>query len=76
MEWQPIETAPANDRKHILLFGDGSGFAECVFVGYWDDDAGKWFPFDGNGFVKPTHWMPLPEAPNAMCTPNGASTEL
>lgn len=26
--------------------------------------------------TEPTHWMPLPGAPNVMCTPSGASTEL
>ena len=62
--WQLIDTAPINDREHILLFGNGDGFSECVIVGYWDDNAECWLCFNGFGFVEPTHWMPLPEAPN------------
>lgn len=64
-EWQPIETAPLENGKHVLLFGDGSGFAQCVFVGRWDSVLGRWLPFIGTGSVRPTYWMPLPKSPNA-----------
>lgn len=61
-QWQPIETArKSNNRKHVILFGDGSSFSKCVFIGFCDGQ--KWFPFDGNDDVYPTHWMPLPPAP-------------
>lgn len=63
MEWQPIETAPKQDGKHVLLFGDGDDFEECVIVGWWDVDRDRWMPFHGYAQVNPTHWMPLPEPP-------------
>ena len=50
--WQPIETAPEEDRVHILL----ANWCGYMQVGYWNDDP--W----GHG-RGPTHWMPLPEAP-------------
>lgn len=63
MEWQPIETAPTDDQCHVLLYGNGSNFTKCVFVGYWDSVLDEWKTFDGVGAV-PTHWMPLPFAPS------------
>lgn len=62
-EWQPIETAPKDQRW--LLFGGPKGRVPYV---------GRWFVWAGlnaeNGFwqshcieVKPTHWMPLPDPP-------------
>lgn len=63
MTWQPIDTAPTEDREHILLFGNGECFRECAVVGYWDDNAERWLHFNGHGFLEPTHWQPLPELP-------------
>ena len=67
MEWQPIETAP-KDRLHVLLFGDGPGFKQCSFVGYWYEHDGVWLGFDHKPAGQPTHWMPLPKPPNAEIT--------
>ena len=61
MEWQPIETAPM-DGTDILL-----GFARHdrppVVAGWFD----CWAEYDCQNIVKgtPTHWMPLPPAPEA-----------
>lgn len=73
--WQPIETAP-KDRR-ILLYGhidpnapfDGLIWtAPRPFSGYWDEIDEAWC-CDGSTwkgpFMKVTHWMPLPEPPEA-----------
>jgi len=60
MEWQPIETAP-RDKKAVLVYCPD---IKCIFCVYLED--GLWFIFGNRGILqpKPTHWMPLPEAPN------------
>lgn len=67
MEWQPIETAPKERHKHILLFGDGPSIEQCCYVGYVTDVWGpeEWREMTGRLVVQPTHWMPLPETPNS-----------
>ena len=69
-EWQPIETAP-KDGRHMLLC-DG---ARVSFGGWLTDiDQGAeyegqigmagWWAVDlGPNIYRPTHWMPLPAAP-------------
>lgn len=77
-EWQPIETAPT-DGTTILLYGDvageinGPAFVPSVSIGYYDYGSGDfsdkgytWNSMGGDAYsvwVKPTHWMPLPEPP-------------
>ena len=62
-QWQPIETAPINISV-ICSTTNGRVGEACFITGitnpswYWADEA---FPADGDG--RPTHWMPLPEAP-------------
>jgi hypothetical protein len=73
-EWQPIETAPKEPRsgEHgptiLLWLADNSMEPYRVNVGFWDylfDDWGRANPAEGDStfWVKPTHWMPLPEPP-------------
>jgi hypothetical protein len=70
-EWQSIETAP-KDGTTILLFGEN-----VVTVGGWVSAADQgaepeeefliaagWWSFDLRDNT-PTHWMPLPEPPQA-----------
>lgn len=63
--WQPIETAPDakgwRPRRLILAYFSGS---HCVWVqdGYRDPKTGNWMHAK-DYFLKPTHWMPLPELP-------------
>jgi hypothetical protein len=71
--WQKIKTAPKNgapgsSSRWLLLFGSGSGFAQCVFVGYWGangrDDEECWREVGWRGTpAQPTHWQRLPEPP-------------
>lgn len=78
-DWQPIETAPRDanyyleiDRGYKILLGtDG----RTVFAMYWmadwygDKSRACWMPAnldeEYGSPLSPTHWMPLPEPPNA-----------
>lgn len=63
MEWQPIETAPKG--QNIIICCAGKSLS--IWIAY---DAGQrkriWFHKGSKKkmFMEPTHWMPLPEAPN------------
>ena len=59
-EWQPISTAP-KDGTRIMLWLNGPIRAPKAVFGKWVGFAG-WVT-EGSGSAKPTHWMPLPEAP-------------
>lgn len=63
--WRPIATAP-KDGTHILLYV-GEGAAVNMTGGFWDDHP-KCRCWIAGGYMRkrfpPTHWMPLPEAPN------------
>lgn len=67
--WQPIGTAP-KDGRSILIFeptkqrsvgDDDLRYA----IGYWRtwNEQGGWGNRN-NAVVSPTHWMPLPPAPD------------
>ena len=72
MTWQPIETAPAEGP--YLVYG-GTLHTELDSI-YYPQNAGV-TKVDGNNYevcdvcyygvwvVNPTHWMPLPAAPEA-----------
>jgi hypothetical protein len=66
--WRDIETAP-KDGTRFLVFGGG---ADKVEVCTWDDRVGAWdldhtmledFNDQSEGYSRPTHWRPLPKAP-------------
>lgn len=69
-DWQRIETAP-KDGTFVLLHSPDSN--NNPFIGQWHDDAdypdgGAWWGDNDSGFAidaDPSHWMPLPEPPNA-----------
>lgn len=77
-EWKPIESAPKNEtvliyngRRIIAAWFQDDATDETLdeaeesdLNGYWCIDDGKLGPFAvrGGGI---THWMPLPEPPNA-----------
>ena len=84
MEWQQIETAPKDGTK-VLIVNDEGAMAVAGYVEQWDertefvrkakdgdvyrtvrDECGYW---DTDSAYCPTHWMPLPDAPNAELRP-------
>lgn len=73
--WQSIETAPkpefgaTDPSRYILGFvpetlEDPTDMQSCISVVWWEPKlgGGSWW-CDGDFPVKPTHWMPLPAAP-------------
>ena len=69
-EWQPIETAP---KDGTLILGwwtiAGSAYAPHVVRFVADAPEGpNWFDDYGAPFSEPTHWMPLPPAPDSSAT--------
>jgi hypothetical protein len=67
-EWQPIETAP-KDGMPVLGYADGD-MATVVWrmSATYGERAGTWALVTSGSFAEddrwwPTHWMPLPEAP-------------
>lgn len=64
-EWHPIETAPKDGTRVLLIEGDQPSEA-CTgwwMMGAWRDygDIGC----NGQADYSPTHWMPLPFGPYA-----------
>jgi len=60
--WQPIETAP-KDGTEILAWQWGEG----TFVVFWCPRFFTWkwttHRLDGDEYLYPSHWMPLPASP-------------
>lgn len=76
MKWQPIETAPKD--KRVLVWS-----GQEIYAAHWarhmttDDEAwvvAQWGEEGDQALVKPTHWMPLPEAPNAEVSCAGTAS--
>ncbi|QDP57360.1 MAG: hypothetical protein Unbinned3696contig1008_38 [Prokaryotic dsDNA virus sp.] len=77
-KWEPINTAP-KDGTPILVPGSVGtiggirvtlpvtvSWRDCPYLGDLPDFKGGWRPMsDGQRALKPTHWMPLPDAPVA-----------
>lgn len=58
--WMPIESAP-KDSTQIVLHRMG-----VVWIGHYYDEGtenGDWFTGYDDELEQPTHWMPLPSAP-------------
>ncbi len=62
--WLPIVMAP-KDGRQLLLFAPGA--PPDIEVGCWSMYAHAWLMPDrqcgGDWEATPTHWMPIPEAP-------------
>jgi len=54
--WQPIATAPRDNRERVLLFVPPTH----VSIGFWSDICHNWMHDYGDC---PTHWMRLPPPP-------------
>ncbi len=71
--WQPIETAPKDGTdvivmyKHIETQVVHNAFyiddEDACDVGWWSYDKGEVSRVLLDGWMQPTHWMPLPDAP-------------
>ena len=66
--WQPIDTAPKDGTSVLIAFVE-KGHPQKPFVGEAEfRGTGWWWPNDYEGGCitpAPTHWMPLPDPPNA-----------
>ena len=57
--WRSMDSAPKDDTEVLLYFGDGR-----IEKAVWWDCYGEWV--DTREYItmrNPTHWMPLPAAP-------------
>ena len=59
MDWQPIESAPKGETRIIVFDG------KTVLMAKWSEKFKDWINLTGVWAIRPTHWMPLPEPPNA-----------
>lgn len=57
--WLPIESAPKNGRKMILLLTP-SRFPQVAF-------SNTWWTAGFSAENKPTHYLPIPELPEQSC---------
>lgn len=56
--WQPIETAPKDEKEILTYRGVG-----LMAVAIWFPEINRWCVSDGCDIVNVTHWQPLPEPP-------------
>jgi len=66
--WQPIETAPKEQRVLVLLKPHPFQDAGEITFGYFvmtlpDQPAGVWTGDETGEAIVPTHWLPLPSPP-------------
>jgi hypothetical protein len=66
MEWQPIDTAPA-ETDVIVADPDRLSGEFHISIAWRHAESGKWWrPHSGPSlasYIMPTHWMPLPAPP-------------
>ena len=66
--WQPIKTAPKDNKRMLLLalFYEGT-MTDLDYGGRWMHNLPGWAMgcvwFSVNGIDKPTHWMYQPDSP-------------
>lgn len=69
-QWLPIETAPRNGRRVLVYDGaPGGGHAVAHILSY-PGRPDSWIN-PGCHKLQPTHWMPLPAAPDGGTTEGG-----
>jgi hypothetical protein len=65
--WQPIETAPKDvTGARFLAYSAAAAWMDIANVG-WTEADGRIVYVNDDGFAigQPTHWMPLPQPPEA-----------
>lgn len=70
-KWQPIATAPKNGRP--VLVSHPAGICVAAYLAGTYAGPPAWYVWQGDTYacdgsenawdIKPTHWMPLPAAP-------------
>lgn len=75
MKWQPIETAPKDGSVFLAWFPwYGGNVEKCRWDTqrfakrpnpYFAPDSERWLGVRPARENQPTHWMPLPDPPNA-----------
>lgn len=64
MAWHPISSAEKSGVHYLLYDPTLQSGGHRVFVGHWDFDKG-WVSAPGRYAKQPTHWQPLPAAPDS-----------
>ena len=68
--WLPIETAPASGVVDLFVpwMPNRANFKGFRYTDCYRRDDGQWtsknFDVEQRRIINPSHWMPLPEAPN------------
>lgn len=68
MDWKPIETAPIPPFDKEKWYTSGPSYLLWTRYpvignyGYTERGKGRWQAYGRN--IEPTHWMPLPAAPD------------
>lgn len=62
MKWRAVKTAPKDGNVFLAYWG------KCITLAMWNEQVSNWqeaFDGDFDNGDELTHWMPLPEAPDA-----------
>lgn len=67
MNWQPIKTAPKNGTPVLLwsVYPHPVVVPPLCIAGKYIKGINKWVGLNSDIYLYPTHWMPLPEPPEA-----------
>lgn len=60
--WIPVEERLPEECLYVIVYLRGGSNDKDIWhidADYFED--GEWHRYPGNGYYKPTHWMPLPE---------------
>lgn len=73
--WQPIETAPKNAEMIVVAARAVESQSLTTMFAYWSQRLQWWFRLYAHEPTRiyPTHWMPLPDPPNATAEPRPVS---
>lgn len=63
--WMPINDAPRDGTKILLYVPKAEKWEAFHFLSYWHRTKGKNGYWWDHSHLDPTHWMPLPAAPDS-----------